>query len=295
MLHNYCISKPHLNTIHKDPRSPIPLHHHFLVDEKHKLVLASLPKVGSSFWNQLFVVVAEGGQKPRDVYYAHDQDYLFQHGIRLLSNYTEKEQSLILDTYFKVLVVRHPVDRLISAYFNKFINGPMEHETARSVAYINSHYKSPDHRIDLHNLTVPIRLNISLGEFVRLVSDPESPYNQHWDSYQNLASPCGIHYDYIIKLESHTLDAPKVIDIITDGHPEIVEGSIGRVHSLRSSPGEESLQVVKDLSNEISTLTFDEMHTLVEVVKGDMEMFGYNLDLNEGVQAVCSHPDLHCC
>ena len=45
---------------------------------------------------------------------------MHRHNLRRLSNYSKTEINRKLKTYFKFLVARHPLERLLSAYRSKF-------------------------------------------------------------------------------------------------------------------------------------------------------------------------------
>ena len=46
-----------------------------------------------------------------------------QHNLTFINIYSKAEQKTILDTFYKFIVVRHPLDRLYSTFNGKFIHG----------------------------------------------------------------------------------------------------------------------------------------------------------------------------
>ena len=305
ILDQYCASHPELEQFHQHSDSPLPSYIHQLVDEKHQVVFTLVPKVASSLWSQLFVIAANGGERPDMLYYSHVPNYLRRFGLRLLSNYSDRQRNNIIRKYYKVLLVRHPVDRLLSGYVNKFLKGPMEHETARSVKYMNQHYKLPTEWVYPDSKKNPIQLNFTFHEFVRLVTDPDAPHNQHWDSYTNIANPCLIKYDYIMKTETMSRDAEPILSKLTDGNPELLLKHVKRVHGTRDAQdaqddttykADELASRGKPLEQEILDLTNKEMEVLQRTVRADMEMFGYGLEENvDNTIATCIYPDHQCC
>ncbi|XP_024873918.1 carbohydrate sulfotransferase 11-like isoform X1 [Temnothorax curvispinosus] len=95
----------------------------------------------------------------------------------------------------KFLIVRHPLERLLSAYRDK-----LEHMRNREY-----YYKRFGRRIVLKyrrsgNTT---RLEPTFAEFLRFIVS-EKYFDEHWTPYYRTCEPCTIHYDYILKFE--TLD-----------------------------------------------------------------------------------------
>ncbi|XP_018353081.1 PREDICTED: carbohydrate sulfotransferase 11-like [Trachymyrmex septentrionalis] len=95
----------------------------------------------------------------------------------------------------KFLIVRHPLERLLSAYRDK-----LEHMQNREY-----YYKRFGRRIVLKyresgNTT---RLEPTFTEFLQFIVN-EKYFDEHWVPYYRTCEPCMINYDYIIKFE--TLD-----------------------------------------------------------------------------------------
>jgi hypothetical protein len=88
----------------------------------------------------------------------------------------------------KFLIVRHPLERILSAYRDKY------------------YYKRFGRRIALKyrqagNATT--RLEPTFAEFLRFIVS-ERYFDEHWVPYHSTCEPCTLHYDYILKFE--TLD-----------------------------------------------------------------------------------------
>lgn len=96
----------------------------------------------------------------------------------------------------RFLIVRHPLERLLSAYRDK-----LEHMQGREY-----YYKRFGRRIALKyrqsggNAT---RLEPTFAEFLRFIAH-EKYFDEHWAPYYRTCEPCALNYDYILKVE--TLD-----------------------------------------------------------------------------------------
>ena len=87
------------------------------VDDENKIIYCALHKVSSRTWIELL----EGahGIKKRVMRWEF---------FRRLGNYTEEEKLLRLHTYFKFLIVRDPLQRLLSTFKERYIDGaPLRH------------------------------------------------------------------------------------------------------------------------------------------------------------------------
>ena len=120
-----------------------------------------------------------------------------------------------LDTYTKFLFVRHPMERLVSAFRNKF-----EKNVTSSIffkrtfgARILKRYR-PDLPADLINKGEGVKFK----EFVKFLLDPKvhrnENYNEHWASYMSLCQPCVINYDIIGKYETLKEDSEVILNQI---------------------------------------------------------------------------------
>ena len=108
-----------------------------LVDDKHEVMFCYVAKAGSTSYKSILIELSELYQKTygntsvmsqvtavRDI---HDESFMKKYGIRRMSRYSNEEKRKILANYFKVMAVRHPLDRLYSMYVNKLRQEPAKH------------------------------------------------------------------------------------------------------------------------------------------------------------------------
>ena len=126
---------------------------------------------------------------------------------------TEKERRKALDSSTKFLVVRHPLDRLVSSYLDKVADTSKEPNLLKHRDVKNAILESAGKKPELG--TVP-----TFSEFIDYVvqetRDLASPQDwkgvMTWKSYYSKCLPCDVKYDVIMKLETHTEDEKWIIN-----------------------------------------------------------------------------------
>ena len=181
------------------------IHNRLYVDEKHKMIFCPVQKVGCTNWVRIMVIM--GGRISRKKAWTRDVWTYLKHYVRKLTNYRPEDRDRILKEYFKVMFVREPLERLLSAYKDKLAN---TEEWNR--AWFRT-YGSRIIRIFRPNATVE---EIQRGndttfkEFANYVIR-FPPVDSHWLQYHKLCAPCFIEYDFIGKYETMDRDAEFVL------------------------------------------------------------------------------------
>ena len=113
---------------------------------------------------------------------------------------------LRISTYFKFFFVRHPLDRLLSAYREKFRLVP---------GYMRSYGRQIIRRYRANATTESLRLgnDVTLEEFVRFMVDTGLRFRKdvHWTSQYELCQPCAISYGFIGRFETLWSDGDYVL------------------------------------------------------------------------------------
>ena len=110
-----------------------------------------------------------------------------------------------LERYTKFLFVRHPLERLLSAYRSKF-----QTLTPRT-EYYRRHFGNiiaRRYRGARGQRQAPVD-NVTFPEFVRFVIEWRSPFgiDQHWNPISNLCHPLAVGFDFVGRYESLDADA----------------------------------------------------------------------------------------
>ena len=154
---------------------------HFLfVDDNRKFLFCINPKVACTNWKRTFLAMS--GEKM-----AADLDSEEVHASKdliRLSSYPVEEIYRKLATYTKYVFVRHPYDRLLSAFRDKF-----EKKTSNFYSRFLSPYIIRKYRIHSRNLTQQHGSNsVTFEEFVDYVL--EKKFDRHWKPFHLNCLPC---------------------------------------------------------------------------------------------------------
>eukprot|EP00079_Xenopus_tropicalis_P029108 XP_012824242.1 PREDICTED: carbohydrate sulfotransferase 9-like [Xenopus tropicalis] len=219
----------------------------------HKFIYCEVPKVGCSNWKRIILLLNRTGGKfvPQDV---HTSPYL-----KKLSSYSPAEQVALLKNYTTVMFTRHPLERLVSAYRDKFLHDEATFYTT-SVA-------------DLIKKTVrrhgDFEEKISFEEFVSfIVLENPNQRDIHWMPMVELCDPCNIHYDILGKYKTIKQDAAYVLRSIRA--PKHLKYSDTKHHPNESRTN--NLITTKYLRSLPRKL----LQKLINIYRLDFSMFEYN-------------------
>ena len=176
---------------------------HIIVDRKNKLLYCYIPKVASSNMKRLILTLQN---------YTDDSNaikYFDQRGFEFLSDVPTKERGEILKAFFKFLFVRNPLDRILSAYRNKFEKYNTQFQV-RHGREIVRRYRSPRFLE-----TANVKGNdVTFQEFARYLIDKGNAFedmNEHWMPMYELCQPCYIKYDFVGSFEHLGLDTTALL------------------------------------------------------------------------------------
>lgn len=172
---------------------------HILVSDRYRFLYCYVPKVACSNWKRVLKVLA-GILNNVDVRLKmdHRSDLVF------LADLRPEEIRYRLQHYFKFLFVRDPLERLLSAYRNKF--GEIREYQQRYGAEIVRRYRAgagPS----------PAGDDVTFPEFLRYLVDEDPEHmNEHWMPVYHLCQPCAVHYDFVGSYERLEADANQVLE-----------------------------------------------------------------------------------
>ena len=237
-----------------------------LVDDKHKILYCAVGKAASTTFYNMFYFAVTGHNISR----IHCDTCWKDEGLVWLSSFPMEEIERRLQTYYKVITVRHPLDRLVSCWNGKFAN-------ARNTSSWIHHGRK---MVEMFR-TIPTNSSLdtetakgaNFDEFLRYVNDIEAVnqrHNPHWEPIVRMCHPCAIDYDYIVKVETLDVDSKAIIrklNLNMDTFPKI---NVRREHGQCPNPFSSLLREYSHPG--ITPTVFNAIHKLYQI---DMKLFGY--------------------
>ena len=238
------------------------------VDDKYKIMYCDIPKVASTSWKRILFILSgkmnttDPEQVPGSILYSdRPGEY-----VRWLSSYTASEKKLRIREYYKFMFVRDPLERLYSAYRNKFVTGYNKGTEQVLLLFGRDIIRRYRSGASEHDLTTGE--GVTFREFVQYLLDPATSghFNIHWTPYDELCNPCSMQYDFIGKYETFSEDANSVLE------------EVGISHLVKKFPGEPNTRTTPDLiKSAYLNVTSDQIRKLWSLYKTDFSMFDYPL------------------
>ena len=234
-----------------------------LVSNRYKTLFCYVPKVACSNWKRVFLILEGHFNTTAEV----NESYV--HNLELeidsLRNYPKMEVDLMLQTYKKVVFVREPMERILSAYLNKFAhdNEDRKYHHKYGIDIIQKYRK---------NFTgeVTDELYTTFNEFVQYLIDLEPLHekrDEHWNLQYNLCSPYIINYDFIGKYGNLKSDAARALEFM--GASDVI--TFPATTKLKPK-GQQTKALMKKF---YSLITEEEFNQLLKVYDKDYETFEF--------------------
>lgn len=194
-------------------RKAIPSHFSsFFVDDYHGVLYCSIPKVASTNWKRVLLVLTGMMNTTRANKLERKEvfEVLVPRFLSELKYYTMDAIEHRLETYYKFMFVRDPFERLLSAFVDRFHTTPVDLYRKTYGRQIVKQYRR-------HVSQESLRLghDVTFEEFVSYLLDPRTkskkPFNTHWKEYYQMCHPCFVNYDFIGKYETLRDDADFVL------------------------------------------------------------------------------------
>lgn len=174
-----------------------------IVDDERKFLYCFVPKVACSNWKRV-IKYMQGNLDDigKNIKMDHKTDLVF------LDEFSKHEIQYRIRSYYKFMFVRNPMERLLSAYRNKFGENVGEYRK-RYGPQIVKRYRGPGAVDDGHYD------DITFEEFIRLIIDMDvMKMDPHWMPMHELCQPCAVNYDFIGSFEHLQADAKYVLEHI---------------------------------------------------------------------------------
>ena len=257
-----------------------PLYWRLLTDDKHRVIYCVIPKAGCTSFKTMMANQTQR-LRPETRLRVHSAKMLHSVGLHYLSVYPPEMIKHRLQTYTKVILVRHPFDRLMSAYKDKFV-----YKRFFSKMYQRFIIETLGQDAVMQNG----RVRISFKQFLELVSHgyDEGFRNRHWQSYMDLCLPCHVHYDYILKMETLKSDSQEALSLfLNEG-----QTSVTLPHLNDKRPFVEKLDSASKAFGELDP---DMIQDLMRIYKADFDLFGYEWDAKKRATCRVTGEHTDCC
>ena len=245
-----CTTLPEIETAKK-----VNPYHFILVDDKQKTLYCAVSKCASTTWKYVLLRSHRAYIKPGSMG-VHNRDHIKKVGLVFLEDFSKEEAEHKLKTYFKYMIVRHPLSRLLSAYRDKLIISS-ETNYKRHIGAVVRKY--------IREKTCPNKADssVTFREFVKyLLRISPQAYDRHWLSIYHHCHPCHIHYDYIAKVEYLDTEAEELLKLMNVTVPKV---PFSNRHQMNK---EEFIQYYSNIS-------LAEYHDILNIYSKDMNMFDY--------------------
>lgn len=165
------------------------------VEDRFKLLYCEVPKAGCSNWKRTLMVLAGLASDTRTI--SHDTAH-YNNGLKKLDSFDYNGIMHRLQTYTKVLFAREPLERVVSAYRDKFENPNKHYHTVYGRHIIAKYRPHPSPE------SLSTGNGVTFTEFVQYLLDVHRPVGMdiHWTLVDNLCHPCLIDYNFIGKFEN---------------------------------------------------------------------------------------------
>ena len=251
-----------------------------IVDHSRKVAYCEIEKTGVTTWK---MVMANNTLNGKRIPAGTDPKKWIHTRLRQFGLSVEKYSPSRHRTYTKFMVTRHPFDRLISAYYDKafpnFIRNGNAIVTQLSKPISNwviSQFHNTDKSINKSDY------NATFWEFVKYALHRS---DKHWSPYHSKCGECFVDYDFILRTETLNVDAKLFLE---KSYPHLTE--IPAYNAMRKTKSaKQNVKTLKFLK-EFNQLNDQEVMTLLQKYKLDLEPLGYNYNIESQI-ASCSFRD----
>lgn len=241
-----------------------------MVSEQYKLLYCPIAKVGYSYWKRLILLLNSNSTQNSPLAKTALHDHKLGKYYPELAHahlYNAADVKYRLSNYVKIAFVRHPLDRLLSAYEDKFGVGDVERK--HFLQLVGEAIVSQCRANYVAAVAGKVPESVSFEEFLCYVSKlTDGEMNKHWRTYWSYCQMCSSswRYDFIGEYENLSDEANFVLDMLGVKHL--------RYPSTGYRTDAERRQRFMKAYSAVSNKTLDAVWKKYKI---DFDMFGYKL------------------
>ena len=177
-----------------------------VIDKDRKILFCLAPKLASTNIRLLFAALNNAigrSEESMDKYIRDHIDQTYSYRMHLSANSAEREKTLT--SYFKFVMTRNPLERILSAYRNKLENHPIDRKVTgvfdpAKIEMIKAY--RPEVYSQWEESGRTIKVFPTFNEFIRYL-DSHSYYelDAHFRPLQYVCHPCVFKYDFYANLK----------------------------------------------------------------------------------------------
>ncbi|XP_071556798.1 carbohydrate sulfotransferase 11 [Temnothorax nylanderi] len=233
----------------------------FLVNREYHLIWCNVFKAASTSWMYNFNLLA--GYSPQFLKASKAVPVWLAR--QRYPRHSAEELAKYLNDSISLLIVRHPFERLISAYRDKLEHSLPHTFHSNLGAHIVWHYRAKDSKTNTRQgPRYPL-----FEEFVRWLLCQRRAGNDldmHWTPVVNFCTPCQVRFDVIAKFETLHDDQDYLIKQAHVGH-------IIKPEWKNPTKGVQTKDVIKHYFTQLSKTQIDELY---EMFRYDFVLFDYS-------------------
>ena len=239
---------------------------HFLYSDRASTIYCYVPKVACTNWKRVFQVFDGRAKDPLATGHKEKVHFLKYNTFDKLSLQEIAWRQVV---YYSFLFVRHPFERVLSAFRNKLQDPYTTHYQRKYGARVLRMF-----RPNLTETEYKAGKNVTFPEFVKYIIKTHKKYgysglNEHWNSMQDLCHPCSMKYDFIGKMDSLIQDSQTVLQEI--GWDKRVKFPV----KAKDKYKRDLSTLVKQYYAQVPRYLIKDLYA---IYKDDFEAFGFSTD-----------------
>ena len=202
-----------------------------------------VPKAGSTIWISQFYKMKHQIDPKLHIPPERFANHKFLHSISFFEDLGNPiETARRIQTYTKFFVQRHPFERLVSCYINKFESPPnyiYVNKYVRKIIISNylkdystnrktferdfQHLPTSQKQEILKQInrldSAQDKLNLTFTEFANFITEDRNELDVHWKPISRMCNPCAVRYDVVIEHDNHSEESQMLVDYLQTNKP----------------------------------------------------------------------------